>query len=81
VAILNLKLLEAAVVVADCVAVLVLPLLGDLLLLDHHVICALFVALVPLLRFEKLVFQVGYFDVALVVELVYSAMKDDFHAV
>ena len=44
-----MELLEAAVIEADRVAMLILPLLGYLLLLDHHVVGALLIALVPLL--------------------------------
>ena len=80
-AVLDLQLLQVAVVVVDRVSVLVLPLLGDLLLLDNHAVRALLVALVSLLGLQELSFQVSNLDVALVVELVDAVVEDNLHAV
>ena len=80
-AVLDLQLLQVAVVVVDRVSVLVLPLLGDLLLLDDHAVRALLVALVSLLGLQELSFQVSNLDVALVVELVDAVVEDNLHAV
>ena len=60
---------------------LLLPLLCDLLLLDHDLISALFVALVALLCLQKLVLEVSDLDVALIVELIDSAMENDLESV
>jgi len=79
--VLNLNLLEASVVVGNRVAVFFLPLLSNLLLLDHDCVGALFIALVTLFRLEKLVLQVGNFDVALVVQLVDSAVENDLQSI
>ena len=56
---------------------LLLPLLCDLLLLDHDLISTLFVALVALLCLQELVLEVSDLDVALIVELIDSAMEND----
>ena len=53
--VLNLNLLEASVVIGNRVAVLFLPLLSNLLLLDHYCVGALFIALVTLFLLEKLI--------------------------
>ena len=50
--VLNLNLLEASVVVGNRVAVLFLPLLSNLLLLDHDCVGAFFIALVTLFRLK-----------------------------
>ena len=63
----ELNLLELTLEESDSVVVLGLPLLGDLLLMDHHCVGLLFVGFVPLLRFEKDVLQMSYFDVCFVV--------------
>ena len=60
---------------------LLLPLLSDLLLLDHDLISTLFVALVALLGFQELVLEVRDLDVALIVKLVDSAMENDLESV
>ena len=52
VSVLDLNLLEVAVVVADSVAMLILPFLSNLFLLDHHSIGALFVTLIPFFSFQ-----------------------------
>ena len=60
---------------------LLLPLLSDLLLLDHDLIGTLFVAFVTLLGFQELILEVGHLDVALIVKLVDSAMENDLESV
>ena len=57
---------------------LLLPLLCDLLLLDHDLISTLFVAFVALLGFQELVLEVSDLDVALIVEFINAAMENDF---
>ena len=47
--IFDLDLFEGPVVEADRVSMLLLPLLSDLLLLDHDLVGSLLVALVPFL--------------------------------
>lgn len=81
VSIFDLKLLEAAIVIADCVAMLILPFLCDLLLLDHDTIRTLFIALVPLFRLEQCVLKVSNFDVALIIEFINTTMEHNLHAV
>ena len=60
---------------------LFLPLLCDLLLLDHDLISTLFVAFVALLGFQELVLEVSDLDVALIVEFIDSAMENDLESV
>ena len=79
--VLDLKLLQGPVVETHSVPVLLLPLLRNLLLLDHHSVSALFVALVSLFRLKELVLEVGHLDIALVVELVDAAVEDDLETV
>lgn len=79
--ILNLELLERSVIEADSVPVLLFPLFGDLLLLNHHGVRSLFVTLVPLLGLEELILQVSYLNIAFVVKLVNTAVEDDLQAV
>jgi len=81
VSIFDLKLLEAAIVIADCVAMLILPFLCDLLLLDHDTIRTLFIALVPLFRLKQCVLKVSNFDVALIIEFINTTMEHNLHAV
>ena len=80
-AVLDLDLLEAAVVEADRVPVFFLPLLSNFLLRYHHAVGSLLVTLVPFLGFKELVFEMGNLDVAFVVELVDTAMEDDLESV
>ena len=61
--------------------VLRFPLVGDLFLLDHYFVCALFSVAMSLLLLKKLILQLGDFDIAFVVELIYSVMIDDLQAV
>ena len=81
VSVLDLELLEAAVVEGDRVAVLVLPLLGDLFLLNHDAICALLITLIPFLGLKKLILQMGDLDIALIIELIDTTMEHNLHAV
>ena len=60
---------------------LLLPLLSDLLLLDHDLIGAFLVAFVTLLGLQELVLEVGHLDVALIIELIDSAMENDLETV
>ena len=79
--VLNLQLLQRSVIEAHSVSVLLLPLFGDFLLLDHHVVGALLVALVSLLGLQQLILEVSDLDVAFVVELVDSAMEHNLQAI
>ena len=79
--VLDLDLLEWAIIEADSVAVLFLPLFSDLLLLDHDLIGTLFVAFVALLGLQELVLKVGHLDVALIIELIDAAMENDLESV
>lgn len=79
VAILDLELFKAAIVKTDRVPVLFLPLLRNLLLLDHHSVGLFFVALVALLGLEQLVFEVGDLHIALVVQLVDAPVENYLH--
>ena len=60
---------------------LLLPLLSDLLLLNHDGVGALLVALVALFVLEQLILQVGNLDVALVIQLVNPSMEDNLQSV
>ena len=60
---------------------LFLPLFSDLLLVDHDLVCALFVALVSFLRLEQTVLQMSHLDIALIVQLVDATMEDNLEAV
>ena len=60
---------------------LLLPLLSDLLLLDHHRVGSLFVGLMPLLGLKKLVLEVSDLDVAFIVQLIRPAVEDDLESV
>ena len=60
---------------------LLLPLLCDLLLLDHDLISTLFGAFVALFGFQELVLEVSDLDVALIVEFIYAAMENDLESV
>ena len=79
--VLNLQLLQRSVIEAHSVSVLLLPLFGDFLLLDHHVVGALLVALMSLLGLQQLILEVSDLDVAFVVELVDSAMEHNLQAI
>ena len=60
---------------------LLLPLLSDLLLLDHDSVGSLLVGFVPLFHLKKLVLQVGHFHIALIIELVDAGVEDNLEAV
>jgi len=60
---------------------LILPLLSNFLLLDHHCVSLLFISLIPLLLFEKHVLEMGHLQITLVGEFIDTAMMDDFLAV
>ena len=60
---------------------LILPLLSNFLLLDHHCICLLFMSLIPLLLFEKHVLEMGHLEITLVGEFIDTAMMDNLLAV
>ena len=79
--VLNLQLLQRSVIEADSVSVLLLPLFGDFLLLDHHVVGALLVALMPLLGLQQLILKVSHFYIAFIIKLVNSAMEHNLEAI
>lgn len=54
--VLNLQVLYSPVVVGDSGPVLILPLLSDFLLLDHHSVGLLLVSLVALFRLQYHIF-------------------------
>ena len=60
---------------------LILPLLCNFLLLDHHCISLLFMSLIPLLLFEKHVLEMGHLEITLICEFIDTTMMDDFLAV
>ena len=77
----NLDVLETAVVVGHSAAMLLFPFLSDLLLLNHDRVGALLVGLVPLLDFKQLVLQVSHLDVALVIQLINTAVEHNLEPV
>ena len=79
--IFDLNLLHVPVEVDHSAAMLFLPLFSDFLLRNHDGVGSLFVGLVSLFSFKQLVFKMGHFDVALVIQLINSAMEDDFKPV
>ena len=81
VAVFNLNLFERPIVEADSVPMLLLPLLGDFLLLNHDSVGALLVAFMTLLCFEELILKVGHLDVALIVQLVDAAVENNLQTV
>ena len=58
--------------------VLILPLFNDLLLLDHDSVSSLLTMSVLLFGLQQLVFQLGNFDVAIVVQFVDPVMVNHF---
>lgn len=61
--------------------VLALPLIGDLLLLHHDLVGALFLMSMCLFGFQQLILKLGHLDVALVREFVHSIMINDLQSV
>ena len=60
---------------------LILPLLSNFLLLDHHCISLLFMSLIPLLLFEKHVLKMGHLEITLICEFIDTTMMDNLLAV
>ena len=75
--VLYLEVLDGPIIVTHSRSVLVLPLLGDLLLLDHHGVGLFFMCLVPLFLFENHVLQVCDLEVTLIGQLVHPTVMDD----
>ena len=79
--VLDLDLLQGAIIVGHSVAMLLLPLLSDFLLLYHDVVGTLLVTLVTLFGLQELVLQMGHLHVALVVKLIHTTMEDDLETI
>ena len=80
-AIFDLQLLQFSVIEPDRVAVLLLPLFGDFFLRDHHGVGSFFIALMTFLSFKQIVLKVSDLDVTLIIELIYTAVEDNFQPV
>ena len=58
-----------------------LPLLSDLLLLDHDLIGSLLVAFMALLGLQELILEMGHLDVAFIVQFIDTAVENDLEPI
>jgi hypothetical protein len=79
--IFNFKMLEGFLEILTGLFMLTLPLVHNLFLLDHHTVGSLLGMSVLLLRLEQLVFKLSNFNVAVVIQFVYSIVVDDLESV
>lgn len=72
--IFNLEVLDGALEILNGLTVLLLPLLSDLLLIDHHSVRPLLVPLMSLLHIDHYRLQVSYLLICVILDLVQSVM-------
>ena len=60
---------------------LFLPFFGDFLLINHDFVRSFFITFVAFLRFKETVLEVSDLDIALVIELVDTALEHDLETV